>query len=447
MQISVIGTGYLGATHAACLAEWGHDVVGLDREPARVEPLALGRAPFHEPGLDDLLERGREGGRLRFTTDPEEIGDCEVHFVCVGTPQSHDGDAAELAAVWSAADTVAQVHRRPALVVGKSTVPVGTADQVRDRLADASGGDLALAWNPEFLREGQAVADSLRPERVVLGTDDPADDAVLRRVYAPLVHDGVPVVSTDLATAELAKASANLMLAARISTVNLLAEVCEKAGGDAADLTRVLGLDSRIGRHMLVPGIGYGGGCLPKDSRAFAARAAELGVPGAADFVAQVDRVNRHQVDRTITIAGELLSRPLAAARIGVLGAAFKGDSDDLRESPALAVARGPAGRWAHVRVHDPAAAAGVRRQAPELEVLDGPVQACRDADLVLVLTDWPEFGDLDPERLAGIVATPTVLDGRQVLDAAKWRAAGWRVYTLGSGEAGGRRHGERNGG
>lgn len=436
MRVSVIGTGYLGATHAACLAAWGHDVVGLDPDDQRIDSLSAGTAPFHEPGLDDLLRRGVEEGRLRFTTESEGIGDCEVHFVCVGTPQSAGCEDADLSAVWSAVDAVARVHRRPALVVGKSTVPVGTAAEVGRRLSDQSDGDLSVAWNPEFLREGQAVADSLHPERVVLGTEDPADDILLRQLYAPLVRDGVPVVSTDLATAELAKASANLMLAARISVVNLLAEVCERAGGDAGDLTRILGLDSRIGRHMLVPGVGYGGGCLPKDSHAFAARADQLGVAGAVDFVAEVDRVNRHQAERTVAIAGELLDQAVRGARVGVLGAAFKGNSDDLRESPALVVARALAERGASVRVHDPAAGPKVAREAPELEVRPTAEDACRDADLVLVLTDWPEFADLDADVLGRVVGTPTVLDGRQVLDAAKWRSAGWRVYTLGSGEA-----------
>ncbi|HET9499511.1 MAG TPA: UDP-glucose/GDP-mannose dehydrogenase family protein [Marmoricola sp.] len=438
MQISVIGTGYLGATHAACLAHWGHDVVGLDREESRVACLAQGRAPFHEPGLDDLLRDGQHAGRLQFTTDPAAIGDCEVHFLCVGTPQCAGGDAADLSAVRAAADTVARVHHRPALVVGKSTVPVGTAQTMGARLREQSDGRLGLAWNPEFLREGQAVSDSLHPERVVLGTDRAQDDTLLRRLYAPLVHAGVPVVSTDLATAELAKASANLMLAARISVVNLLAEVCEAAGGDAADLTRILGLDSRIGRHMLVPGIGYGGGCLPKDSRAFAARAAELGVEGAAALVAEIDRVNHHQVERTVAIAHDLLDGPLQGARIGVLGAAFKGNSDDLRESPAVAVCRLLLDAGARLSVFDPAAAGKLRRELPEVSVAEGAEAACSGADLVLVLTDWSQFADLDPAQLVGSVGgtRPTVLDGRQVLDAQKWRAAGWRVYTLGSGEA-----------
>lgn len=435
MRISVIGTGYLGATHAACLAHWGHEVVGLDRSEERVARLAQGRAPLFEPGLDDLLAGGVSAGRLRFTTDPAEIGDCEVHFICVGTPQADAEGHADLQAVESAVESLGSVRRSSALVVGKSTVPVGTAARLRERLRQMGSPELRLAWNPEFLREGQAVTDSLHPERVVLGVEDPADDMLLRRVYAPLVRDGVPVISTDMATAELAKASANLMLAARISLVNVLAEVCEHAGANAADLTRIIGLDSRIGRHMLTPGVGYGGGCLPKDSLAFAARAQELGVPVAGELVAQVDRINRHQVDRTVDLAAELAGGTLAGVPVAVLGGTFKGLSDDLRESPALAIANRLAGRGAVVRLHDPVASEAIRRECPHLEASSDVLTTCRGAELVLVLTDWPQFADLDPFRIAELVTRRVVLDGRQVLDPEKWRAAGWRVWVLGSGD------------
>ncbi len=433
MRVSVIGTGYLGATHAACLASWGHDVVGVDTDAERVEVLARGRTPFHEPGLAELLAEGVASGRLRFSSDPGAARDADLHFLCVGTPQSADGPGADLSALWSALEAL-RPHLRPSSVlVGKSTVPVGTAAKVRDRL-HAVGAPVTVAWNPEFLREGRAVQDSLRPERLVLGVEPGPGEQRLREVYRPLLAAGVPVVRTSLETAELAKASANLMLATRISLVNLLAEVCERSGADVADLTRVLGLDSRIGGHALVAGVGYGGGCLPKDSRAFAARAEELGVVHARGFVAQVEAVNRHQVERTVRLAAELLSGPVAGARVGVLGAAFKADSDDVRESPALAVACALQDLGARVSVYDPAAGDNTRKVAPALEVTTSAQDACEGAALVLVLTDWEEFRALDPGAVKSLVARPVVVDGRRVLDADRWRACGWQVRVLGDG-------------
>jgi UDPglucose 6-dehydrogenase len=439
VHLSVIGTGYLGATHAACLASWGHDVVGLDSDPVRLGPLREGRAPFHEPGLDDLLAAGVREGRLRFTDDPAELAGCEAHFLCVGTPPRENGSA-DLSALWEAADAVAPHLRPGALVIGKSTVPVGTARPLRDRLADAAGHPVAVAWNPEFLREGQAVHDSLHPARLVFGVDRPEDEPALRRIYAPCITEGVPAVVTGLETAELAKVSANLMLAARVSMVNVLAEVCEASGADMHDLTRILGLDSRIGADFLVPGIGYGGGCLPKDSRAFGHRAADLGVAHARDLVDQLDRINLHQRERTTAAALRMLDhagvRP-DGARVAVLGAAFKADSDDVRDSPALDIARRVRREVGEVTVYDPCAGPNAAREAPELAVSGSVGGACCDADLVMVLTEWSEFRDLDPDALAVLVRNPMAIDGRQVLDTGKWQQAGWDVLTLGSG----RRH------
>jgi len=434
MRISVVGTGYLGATHAACLASWDHDVVGVDPSEERIRPLCQGRASFHEPALDDLLSEGVSSGRLAFTTDVAAVAGCDVHFVCVGTPQSDDGLGADLSALWCALDQLAPSLRPGSLVVGKSTIPVGTARVARDRLRATTGRDVDLAWNPEFLREGRAVEDSLLPERLVLGVCTPRAEQVLRQVYRPLVKAGVPVVVTDLETAELAKVSANLMLAARIGLVNVLAEVCERSGADAADLTTILGLDRRIGPHALVPGIGYGGGCLPKDSRAFAARAQQLGVPHARGLVAHLEAVNRHQAERTVALVEQLLGTSLSGARVGVLGAAFKADSDDVRESPALAVADLLHARGATLRVYDPAAGDNVRKVAPHLEVAETAEGACAGADVVAVLTEWREFADLDPQEVGRWVRQCNVLDGRRVLDARAWRAAGWRAQVLGEG-------------
>jgi UDPglucose 6-dehydrogenase len=434
--ISVLGTGYLGATHAACMAACGHDVVGVDTDLDRIGRLQAGRAPFHETGLDLLLTEGVSSGRLRFTTDLAEAAGADVHFVCVGTPQVQGGDHADLTALWSLADTLAPLLTDECLVVGKSTVPVGTATALRDRLHAAApvGVGVHVAWNPEFLREGRAVRDSLEPDRLVLGVESDEDHQLLREVYADLVRRGVRVIRTDLATAELAKVSANAMLAARVSLVNLLGEVCEASCADVGDLTEILGSDPRIGPHFLRPGVGYGGGCLPKDTRAFVARARDLGVTESARLLTAVDEVNTRQRSRTVSMATALLDGAPEGSVVAVLGAAFKAGSDDVRDSPALDVAEQLRTQGALVRVHDPQAGDNVRRHHPRLEVSSAVTEACAGADLVLVLTEWPEFASLDPVALAGVVARRTVIDGRLVLDPDKWRAAGWSFHALGRG-------------
>lgn len=434
--ISVIGTGYLGATHAACLAACGHQVVGVDRDPERLAALAEGRLPFHEPGLEQLLRDGVGSGRLRFSEDIAEVAGSEVHFLCVGTPQTTGAHAADLTALDGALDGLMPHLSGPALVAGKSTVPVGTARRLRERIhREAPGGArVEVAWNPEFLREGHAVEDSLQPDRLVIGAESDEADLLLREVYAAQVRAGVPVVRTDLETAELAKVSANVMLAARISLVNVLAEVCEAAEADVGDLTTILGLDDRIGHRFLQPGLGFGGGCLPKDTRAFVARAEELGVCDSTALLREVDAVNLRQRSRTVDWALRLLDGQPAGRRIGVLGAAFKPGSDDVRDSPALAVAAALRDLGADIRVHDPRAGENVRRTMPSLHVADDVEDACVDADLVLVLTDWPEYQGIEPVALADVVRRSCVLDARLVLDPDKWSAAGWDFHALGRG-------------
>ncbi len=436
MRIAVIGTGYLGATHAACLAALGHDVVGVDSDPDRVAELAAGRLPFHEPGLPDLLRGGVGSGRLRFSQRVEAAVGAQVHFICVGTPQRPGGHDADLSHVWDVVEQLGPLLDRPCLVVGKSTVPVGSAARIGDRLAQLcpAGGAVEVAWNPEFLREGHAVDDSMTPDRLVFGVRSDEADQVLREVYAPLVARGVPVVRTDLATAELAKASANVMLATRVSLMNLLAEVCEVAEADVGDLIEVLGHDARIGPLFLRPGIGYGGGCLPKDTRAFIARAAELGVVESAGLLHEVDALNMRQRARTVDLALALAARPPGEARVAVLGAAFKAGSDDVRDSPALDIAHTLHLQGARVHVFDPAALGNARRARPELSYALSVEDACRGADVTLVLAEWDEFAGIDPVSLADLVRAPRVLDGRLALDADKWRAAGWLVHALGRG-------------
>ena len=437
-RISVIGTGYLGATHAACLAELGFDVLGVDADPAKVAVLGTGVAPFAEPGLDALLTRHVAGGRLRFSTDLSEAARfADLHFVCVGTPQQLGGAAADLRAVFAVTDELAAHLTRDALVVGKSTVPVGTASRIRSRMAARApvGVTAAVAWNPEFLREGHAVEDTLRPDRLVFGVADGHAEGVLRTVYAGPIADGVPVHVTDLATAELAKGAANAFLATKISFVNALAEMSDRAGADIVDLADILGADARIGRRFLDAGLGFGGGCLPKDIRALGARAAELGAPGVAALLDQVDRINLDARGRVLRLARDLAGPDLAGTRVAVLGAAFKPLSDDVRDSPALDVAGRLHAAGAAVRVYDPQANVNARSVRPELTYVAHVDAALADADLVLHLTEWPEFTDLDPGRVASLVRCRRIIDARNRLDAERWRAAGWTVRGIGRGE------------
>ncbi|MEW2291918.1 UDP-glucose/GDP-mannose dehydrogenase family protein [Streptomyces sp. NPDC006743] len=426
MRLTVIGTGYLGATHAACMAELGHEVVGVDVDAGKVAALRAGRVPFHEPGLAAMIARHTASGRLRFTTCYEEAGAFgQVHFVCVGTPQRKDGDAADLTCVESAFAALARHARKNALLVGKSTVPVGTAARL------AAGHRVEIAWNPEFLREGFAVEDTLRPDRLVFGVRTARAQRLLRTVYAPVLAAGTPLVVTDFATAELVKTAANSFLATKISFINAMAEVCEAAGGDVGELAEALGCDERIGRAFLRAGAGFGGGCLPKDIRAFAHRAAELGVD--LGFLRQVDAINMRQRDRVIALARELCGGTVLGARVAVLGAAFKPDSDDIRDSPALNVAARLDLDGADVTVYDPRAMDNARKAFPLLGYALSLEEALRGAELVLHLTEWPQFRQVDPRRAAALVYRPRIVDGRGVLDARAWRAAGWRFRALGA--------------
>ena len=441
-RISVVGCGYLGTVHAAAMAVIGHDVVGLDVDEHKVALLADGRAPFFEPGLDELLSTALATGRLRFTTSPAEAaGHGDVIFLCVGTPQSHDSNAADLSAVFGSMDALAPLLTRPCLVVGKSTVPVGTAEVLRDRLVALSpaGEGVRLAWNPEFLREGFAVQDTLAPDRIVVGVERQADADELAEVLAPVLAQGMPYVVVDLATAQLVKNAANAFLATKISFINAMAELCEATGADVVALADAIGHDARIGRRFLQAGLGFGGGCLPKDLRGFMARAEELGVAQALAFLRDVDDINLRRRRRAVEVTAEMLGGldALANARVAVLGAAFKPDSDDIRDSPALDVATTLHELGAQVRVHDPKALDNARRSRPGPAYVDDVLGACRDADVVLHLTEWREYRDLRPDDLGAVVAHRRLLDGRNVLDSAAFVAAGWDVRALGRPHAG----------
>ncbi|MEZ5117189.1 MAG: UDP-glucose/GDP-mannose dehydrogenase family protein [Candidatus Nanopelagicales bacterium] len=434
-RLTVIGTGYLGATHAACMAELGFEVLGVDVDEAKIAMLSAGTVPFYEPGLDEVLARALESGRLRFTTSFEEAGAFgDVHFVCVGTPQRADAYAADMSQVFGAVEALAPYLERPCLVVGKSTVPVGTADQLVELLAERApaGAGAEVAWNPEFLREGFAVQDTLHPDRLVIGVTSEAAEKALREVYAPLLDEGVPMVVTDFPTAELVKVSANAFLATKISFINAMAEVCEAAGGDVVRLAEAIGYDPRIGNRFLQAGLGFGGGCLPKDIRAFMARAGELGVDQALTFLREVDEINHRRRARTVYLARDAVGGDFRGRTVAVLGAAFKPDSDDVRDSPALHVAGAIHTEGGRVRVHDPKALDNARRLFPNLEYADTVKDVVAGADVVLHLTEWRDYRDLDPEAIGALVAQRHVVDGRNALDPALWRAAGWTYRGLG---------------
>lgn len=433
MRITVIGCGYLGAVHAACLADLGHDVVGIDVDAAKIAALAAAEPPFYEPGLPELLGRALASGRLAFTTDIAAAAGSAVHFLAVGTPQRPGQLAADLSAVDAAVEAVLP-HLAPGdLLVGKSTVPVGTARRLAARLLE-SGSAATVVWNPEFLREGLAIEDTLHPDRLVYGIPDGdgRSRAILDEVYAAAISEGTPVVATDLETAELVKSAANAFLATKISFINAMAEVCEAAGADVVSLADAIGHDPRIGRRFLNAGLGFGGGCLPKDIRAFMARAGELGADQALTFLREVDQINMRRRSRAVDLAREELGGSVLGRRIAVLGLAFKPDSDDVRDSPALNVAAQLALQGAAVLCHDPRAMANARQRFPELTYADSLEEAVRDSDLVMVLTEWGEYRDLDPEALAAQVGRAAVIDGRNCLPSARWREAGWRYRALG---------------
>jgi UDPglucose 6-dehydrogenase len=438
MRISVIGCGYLGATHAAGMAELGHEVVGVEVDESKLGRLCAGDVPFFEPGLPELLRRHVESGRLRFTSDLREAAEfAEVHFLCVGTPQSADSIAADLTYVDGAIEALAPLLTRPCVVAGKSTVPVGTAGRLATRLAELApvGDGARLAWNPEFLREGFAVEDTLRPDRLVFGATSGEAVDVLRKVYAAALSDGVPEVVTDLPTAELVKTAANAFLATKISFINAMAEICEVMDADVTQLADAIGYDARIGRKFLNAGVGFGGGCLPKDIRAFQHRAAELGVEDATAFLRDIDAVNQRRRLRVVGLAEEVLAAELGGTtpgRIAVLGAAFKPNSDDVRDSPALWIASELHAHGHRVVVHDPHAVPNARVRAPELEYTEDLDEALRGAHVVLHLTEWPVYRELDPAAARELVAAPHLVDGRNLVDVVAWRAAGWTVRSMG---------------
>ena len=432
VRLSVIGTGYLGATHAACMAELGFDVIGLDVVPEKVELLNSGKVPFYEPELDEVLERNIKAGRLRFTTSFQEAAEFgDVHFICVGTPQQSGSYAADMSQVFGSVRSLAPHLKAGDLVVGKSTVPVGTATQIANELSQSAPG-VDIAWNPEFLREGFAVEDTLNPDRLVIGVRSPEGEATLREVYAPLIEKDIPFLVTDFPTAELVKVAANSFLATKISFINAMAEVCEAAGADVVQLAEAIGYDTRIGNRFLAAGLGFGGGCLPKDIRAFMARAGELGAEEALTFLREVDQINLRRRSHTVDLVTKELGGTVRGKNICVLGATFKPDSDDVRDSPSLDVAVALANAGANVVVHDPKGTVNAERVYPNMKYSTDVAEAAVDADLILHGTEWAEYREIDPAELGKIVRTKNVIDARNKLDVKLWRDAGWNIRALG---------------
>jgi UDPglucose 6-dehydrogenase len=436
MKMSVVGCGYLGAVHAAAMAELGHEVVGIDVDERKIAALAVGEAPFFEPGLPEILTSASSSGRLTFSTSMSAAADATVHFIAVGTPQKPGSYSADMTFVDAALEALLPYLKAGDLVVGKSTVPVGTAARLAAKVrAAVPGAD--LAWNPEFLREGFAVKDTISPDRLVYGvSDDPEtaqwSQAVLDEVYAKALSEDTPLVVTDYATAELVKVSANAFLATKISFINAIAEIAEVTGANITELADAIGFDARIGRRFLNAGIGFGGGCLPKDIRAFGARAEELGRGESLAFLKEIDAINLRRRQRVVDLVVEMLDGQAFDKKVAVLGLAFKPDSDDIRDSPALDITVQLHGLGAIVSATDPEAIQNAQAKHPQLHFVADATEAVRDADIVLLLTEWREYRDLVPEDLADLVADKKIVDGRNVLDSRAWREAGWDYKAMG---------------
>ena len=431
LKLSVIGTGYLGATHAACMASLGFEVIGFDIEASKIDLLSKGKVPFYEPELEELLSEQIKSGRLTFTNNIADLAEADVHFICVGTPQVKNGNAADLTYVNSALESIAKFVKPGGLVVGKSTVPVGTATKLRNRLLELNP-KADLAWNPEFLREGFAVEDTLRPNRLVVGVVNDSAEQILKEVYATNLKDKTPWVRADLPTSELVKVAANSFLATKISFINAMAEICEAAGGDVTVLAKAIGYDPRIGSRFLQAGIGFGGGCLPKDIRAFMARAEELGASQAVEFLKEIDAINLRARQRIIELVRKDLADDLQGKKVAILGAAFKPDSDDVRDSPALDIAAQIQAAGAVVTVHDPKAIANAQKRFPALNFADDVNATLKDSEIVLHLTEWKIYREIDPVKVKSIVKNPIIIDGRNALDRDLWQSAGWKFRALG---------------
>ena len=427
----MIGLGYLGATHALAMAQLGHQVTGIDTDTAKVDSLNAGRAWFHEPGMQDALAESLSDGSVEFQSGFDLTTRPEVTFICVGTPQSAASGSVDTSFVMSAGRSLARLITADEVVVGKSTVPVGTAALLRGQMSEIAGFPIHLAWNPEFLREGTALRDSLNPDRIVIGSWDECSTQKLKEVYKPILDLGTPLVEVDVPTAELVKVAANAFLATKVSFINAMAEIAEASGADAVELARAIGYDDRIGNKFLRAGIGFGGGCLPKDIRGFVARADELGAGDAVSFLKDVDAINQRRREKVVELSRQELGE-LTSKKVLVLGLSFKPDSDDMRDSPALDIALRLAEAGAQVTVHDPVALRALGDKHEELIREQELTLAAKDQDLVILGTEWAEYKSMNPAEFGKLVANKLIIDGRNVLDVEAWQAAGWRLIALG---------------
>ena len=431
MKICVVGLGYLGATHALAMAKLGHEVLGLDLDTNKVDSLNVGKVAFHEPGLEEALREALSKESVTFQTSLEAARASELIFICVGTPQNASGKSADTSYVFSAGESLAKVITPETVVVGKSTVPVGTAAALRDQMSEVAGFPVHLAWNPEFLREGTALEDSLNPDRIVIGSWDDYSTKKLKEVYKPILDAGTPLVEVDVPTAELVKVAANAFLATKVSFINAMAEIAEVSGADAVELAKAIGYDDRIGNKFLRNGIGFGGGCLPKDIRGFVARAEELGAGEAVNFLKDVDAINQRRRERVVSLAEQELGE-LKNKKVLMLGLSFKPDSDDMRDSPALDIALRLARAGAKVTVHDPVALSALGDKHPELIREQDLGASAKDQELVILGTEWAEYKAIEPKAFGDLVANKLIIDGRNVLGVASWQSAGWRLIALG---------------
>ena len=436
MRAAVIGVGHVGLVQAACLSEWGHEVIGLDNDPRKIEMIASRRVPFYEPELENLVMKGVDRGSIRVTMDPEEaLGDVDVVFICVGTPRREDG-APNLTYVQAAASMVAQNATRPTVVAEKSTVPVQTGERIRQALAlhAQAKGDTShheVVSNPEFLREGSAVQDTLYPDRVVVGADSPRGHEIMRKLYEPLLstHD-CPYVATDVKTAELIKHASNAFLATKISFINAVARVCEATGADVHTVADAMGFDKRIGRAFLNAGLGYGGSCFPKDVEAFIHIAAEIGY----DFglLRETEKINREAKRWPIGQLRRLLWN-IGDKTVAILGVAFKPHTDDIRDAPSLEVIDELVKEGTTVRVHDPVALPHIKgRWGDQVVLCDTAEDAVTGAHAVVSCTEWPEYAEITPQQLADWLEFPVVVDARNVWDPSALTAQGLSVASVG---------------
>ena len=431
MSIGVIGMGYLGVTHTLAMAKLGHEVVGFDLDAVRVEYLNAGRVSFHEPGLEEALREAQSKELVQFKTSFEMTEPADIVFICVGTPQTGSGGSADTSYVFAAGETLSKAVSPETVVVGKSTVPVGTAAALKNRMSKVAGFPIHLAWNPEFLREGTALEDSLEPDRIVIGSWNDYSSQKLKEVYKPILDSGTPLVEVNVPTAELVKVAANAFLATKVSFINAMAEIAEVSGADAVELAKAIGYDDRIGNKFLRNGIGFGGGCLPKDIRGFVARAEELGVGEAVSFLKDVDAINQRRRARVLSLAEHELGE-LKNKKVLMLGLSFKPDSDDMRDSPALDIALRLAEAGARVTVHDPVALGALGENHPALIREQDLSAAAKDQELVILGTEWSEYKAIEPKAFGDLVANKLIIDGRNVLDVTSWQAAGWRLIALG---------------